>query len=1028
MLSLLSEVHFWTLREDISISNSDFGAFRYYDKKSNDDSTSYEGKKSYAEKRGHVWVPQNKRPVRLKENIKELEEHLSQQRIVLCQWRDCSLLQLMFSSGLFVNVTVNIFTGDPISITFDKFLVGKLLSDYVADVVFTKSHLICSYNDSQLTLIYFAKPTLKRSSPKSFSRLDPRIHSVDLAGPTGRRLERKLACNVSGDMVVVWWHSSHDEVYPWSPVVKDQDRANVLVYGISGLKADLLCHHRSEFDLLSISFSQIHSNIVRLVEQKVSRNGDVTVESSSYQVSRGSMLRTSAASISLPTHVCCHSFSPLQDKLLLGCIDGSLVLYDEALGVTHIVKAAFIPATISWHPDGGIFVIANERCQFQILDAALATLKQQLLSEDVTESNLLDITSYFRIQPTLRTMKWNKKAETNYYGEKFAVSDCLLLLLFERGPIASLRYVGGGGLSGDIHSAGGFTFDSLVMQYLWSNNVDKAINLLSTLNWDIAGSTCLSCLQRIVNHLFKLPMNPDLEVQIQTALGCFHMPIRPMCPTTVDEFKAPVRDLTRRFFHHLLRYKLFEKAFRLAIDLMDRDLFMDIYYSAKRTGQIDVAEAAFKKAEQLDTSSYASSTSGSSHSDCSRSSCSQCSDTTSGSGSEDHELVDGSRKVQPQANKVVAKTELENQSQLPIFENKAKVQRPHPPLPIVPNVSRSRFPGNHSLPYEINSVEASKFLFYPPIWETNSSSPMNMTSGNDILYCGRDVPKEKVVTPSLPHRPVGISNERPKVKFCDTVTQITLPDRLHTLPEEEEEPHSSLLFPNAKPAVSKSDCVSAPQQKAPQPHYSFTHSANSLGIPLVPPSQSRLGLTDRRPSDLRDSASPSYSFLRPSGNFNPALGSQPVPNPTKTWALGTSSERIASSQGFPASKSPLGSGPSSLPHHDLVKDGATFGRPYLQPEMLRKFEYTLDHRRESGQNDSLNTEELSALLPGSRKPLSSGTNSFERNIPSSSMVNGSDKSISHENAYLINCNNSIHDLSEEDENNGTIKIVHFGVV
>lgn len=55
-----------------------------------------------------------------------------------------------------------------------------------------------------------------------------------------------------------------------------------------------------------------------------------------------------------------------------------------------------IPSIISWHPDGGVFVIANERCQCQILDAALGTLKQQLLSEDVTPGNLLDITSYFR--------------------------------------------------------------------------------------------------------------------------------------------------------------------------------------------------------------------------------------------------------------------------------------------------------------------------------------------------------------------------------------------------------------------------------------------------------------------------------------------------------------------------------------------------------------------------------------------------------------------------------------------------------
>lgn len=153
LFDLSTSLFFCVLTTSFSLKNI---YFRYYDKKSNDDSILFEGKKSYAEKRGHVWVPQNKRPVRLKENLKELEvihqissssvlihliqnafyyqqEHMSQQRIVLCEWRDCSLLQLMFSSGLFVNVNVNIFTGDPVSITFDKFLVGKLLSDYVAD-------------------------------------------------------------------------------------------------------------------------------------------------------------------------------------------------------------------------------------------------------------------------------------------------------------------------------------------------------------------------------------------------------------------------------------------------------------------------------------------------------------------------------------------------------------------------------------------------------------------------------------------------------------------------------------------------------------------------------------------------------------------------------------------------------------------------------------------------------------------------------------------------------------------------------
>lgn len=95
---------------------------------------------------------------------------------------------------------------------------------------------------------------------------------------------------------------------------------------------------------------------------------------------------------------------------------------------------------------------------------------------------------------------------------KYVLKTFLLLI---RGPLASLRFVGGGGLAGDIHNTGGFTIDSLVAQYLWVNQVDRAINLLLTLNWDVSGNMCLSCLQRIVNHLFKLPLTPEHEGQLK---------------------------------------------------------------------------------------------------------------------------------------------------------------------------------------------------------------------------------------------------------------------------------------------------------------------------------------------------------------------------------------------------------------------------------------------------------------------------------------------------------------------------------
>lgn len=35
------------------------------------------------------------------------------------------------------------------------------------------------------------------------------------------------------EQLLIWWRCSRDEVYPWSPQVKDQDRANVHVYSIN---------------------------------------------------------------------------------------------------------------------------------------------------------------------------------------------------------------------------------------------------------------------------------------------------------------------------------------------------------------------------------------------------------------------------------------------------------------------------------------------------------------------------------------------------------------------------------------------------------------------------------------------------------------------------------------------------------------------------------------------------------------------------------------------------------------------------
>ncbi|XP_063240270.1 WD repeat-containing and planar cell polarity effector protein fritz [Bacillus rossius redtenbacheri] len=617
MITLLSQAQFWTLKDEVVIKDSDFGAFRYHEKKDACDSPYSESKKTYAEKRGLSWFLPNKRPDKLRDAVKELEEQLSQHKVVFCQWRDSCILQIILSSGLLVNICVDVFTGDLARVSFDKYLVGKLLSECISDVILTQSHVIVSYKDNQMTVVHLARAGLRRGAPEKLGRLEPRLQVLELAGPAGRRLERRLSSSLSGDMVLVWWRCARDEVYPWSPVVKDQDRANVHVYSVSGARAELACYYRTEFDPVCVSFSRVQPSVIHSIEQKVSRKGEVTVESCTYEVSKSRLQRTAVTSIPLQTQVCCHGYSPDEEKLLLGCIDGSLVLFDEGRGITHLVKAAFISTMVSWHPDGALVLVANDRSQLQCFDVALACVRQQLLSEDVTPAGLLDLGCYFRGRPSLLGARWGPSARADRHGDALAPGDALLLLLFHRGPLAVLRLVGGGGLRGDAHGAG-LTADALVCLYLSVNHVDRAVNVLLSLNWDSHGPSCLACLQRIVSHLCRQPLAPDREVQLQTALGSFHVPLQPMCHATELEFGEQVRDLTRRFFHHLLRYRMFDKAFRLAIDLNDQDLFMDIHHYARAVDERPLADAAREKAEQIfDQCSSATSSDAGSHSACS---------------------------------------------------------------------------------------------------------------------------------------------------------------------------------------------------------------------------------------------------------------------------------------------------------------------------------------------------------------------------------------------------------------------------
>lgn len=71
--------------------------------------------------------------------------------------------------------------------------------------------------------------------------------------------------------------------------------------------------------------------------------------------------------------------------------------------------------------------------------------------------------------------------------------------------------------------------------YLSLHQIEKAINVLLSLNWDTYGAMCLLSLHKISNYVFSNP-SPEGEDLLERALSSFYIPIKPLCSETESEF------------------------------------------------------------------------------------------------------------------------------------------------------------------------------------------------------------------------------------------------------------------------------------------------------------------------------------------------------------------------------------------------------------------------------------------------------------------------------------------------------------
>ncbi|NXR43324.1 FRITZ protein, partial [Zosterops hypoxanthus] len=593
----LTEMFLWSLKTNLHIRDDDIGIHQYCDKKEPASQMKHnylEEKQKLAEPRDYPWILKTKRPDKLRDALKEVENS----PCVLSKWKNKHTCQLLFHSGILVSLSLS---GPQLEkVVIDRTLVGKLISDTISDAILTDNFIILSFEDyNQLCFIQFTKtmdsPDVNKRLEK-LSCLDSKISYVDILGPEGRRMKRHLAINCVQDLVICWWSAASDGAWPWSPISCQRDRANLLLLGCAHGKLEVLSYIRTEWEPLDARFSCLQPQQVLTVEHSMSPAKEPMADSCVYKCVRSRIQCAAVTRIPLPARAtsCCRDVT--EDKLVLGCEDSSVVLYEAYRQVTLLAQAELLPAVITYHPSGAMLVVGSSQGELQLFDTALSPVKIQLLAQDYSPEATLQFSKHCEVPTSLIQIQWAAPAGAFPSPDSVDIHD-LLLVRFDKGPLGVLHFKLG------VLTRGQLGLVEIIHQYIRYDEIQEAINVLSTMNWNTMGQQCFICLSAICNHLLKQKLTPAREAQLEASLGTFYAPTRPLLDRTVLEYRDPISRYARRFFHHLLRYQRFEKAFLLAVDIGARDLFMDIHYLALDKGELALAEVAKRKANDIDAES-----------------------------------------------------------------------------------------------------------------------------------------------------------------------------------------------------------------------------------------------------------------------------------------------------------------------------------------------------------------------------------------------------------------------------------------
>ncbi|RWS06942.1 WD repeat-containing and planar cell polarity effector protein fritz-like isoform X1 [Dinothrombium tinctorium] len=470
-------------------------------------------------------------------------------RIVCLRWSSVwNAINLVFVNGLIVWLFYESCDLKRLRfISFDKHLIGKLVSEHIVDFVFVdESFIFVSYTDPKITAIF----TSADKAYKTFKlkrRTQFQLNEFDISCNSPRRVERHIVLNADQSLFLVWWQNGSNLISPWSaPDSSHSDLLNLFVYDYIDFKFNL------------ISFASIINDILKVGNQLTISTYETNVSSESETLKHIDTIRVPIATKCLKV-----DFNTIGDKLVILCEDKTVTIFHMEFYLIFSFCPSINAVNIVCSPLDSFFIICDHFGQILIYDYSLNVIPanyDDLLLNETSEG----LASIEFLNGRLICLKFVENEDYVLVNLPFSID-----------------------------------FLTLICEYVKHDYINEAISNLRVLNWNRNSNLIYTSINMVFNHLLKQPLNAAREIQIEEILAIYFNPNHPVNCDVIAFYKLEMYYLAKRFFYFLLRYCCFEKAFLLALDLNSHPLFLLLHKLAKERGFNKLSEVALSKAQKL---------------------------------------------------------------------------------------------------------------------------------------------------------------------------------------------------------------------------------------------------------------------------------------------------------------------------------------------------------------------------------------------------------------------------------------------